>query len=297
MTGGAEAALADDAVARWRWLIARREAIIGAIRERTGNREDYWTARAGTYGNALRSRPDAPNPILDLLLAEPSINAGATLLDVGAGAGRFAIPLARAVRAVTAVEPSAALRAILREDATAAGLSNLRIVEAAWEEAEVEPAEVVLCANVLTPIDDIAPFLRKLDTHATGRCYVVLRANVMDAPIADLWADIHGVPYPRETTYVDALAALEALGIAAGVRVVSLPGSVWRFATPEDAERLARDRLWLGPVGQDPRADALVRDFLGARLERDGDAYRLPAPPARAALIWWEKQSGNEGGA
>ena len=283
------AALADDALARWRWLIARREAAIAAIRARTGDRGDYWTVRAGTHGRLLRASAAAPNPVLDLLRAEPAIAAGGALLDVGAGAGRFAIPLARTARAVTAVEPSAALRAILREDVAAAGLTNLRIVGATWEEAEVAPAEVVLCANVLTPIADAGPFLRKLDARATRAVYVVLRATPMDAPIADLWAAVHGAPYPRETTHADAYAALDALGIAAQVRIVPQPGSNWRFDRQEDATRLVRDRLWLGPVGQDPRADALVDDFLAAALERDGDGWRIPAPPPRTAIISWEK--------
>src|SRR3954454_20691501 len=40
-----------------------------------------------------------------------------TFVDIGAGAGRFALPLAEIVREVVAVEPSSVMRAALTEDA------------------------------------------------------------------------------------------------------------------------------------------------------------------------------------
>jgi hypothetical protein len=165
----------------------------------------------------------------------------------------------------------------------------LTIVERGWEEAEVAPADVVLCANVLSPLADVAPFLAKLDRHARRRCYVVLRATAMDAPLAALWRDIHGVPYPRETTHADAYAVLDQLGIAANVSIQPSQFATWRFDTPEMAARFVRDRLWLGPPGQDPRADALSDDWLRATLVPDGDGWRIPATAPQQAIIWWGK--------
>ena len=234
-------------------------------------------------------RAGGSNPALDFIL--PALDGATTVLDVGAGAGRFAIPLAQVARQVTAVEPSAVLLGFLREDAAAVGIGpdRLRTVAATWEEAEAPLADVVLCANVLTPIAGIAPFLRKLAAHTVRRCYIVLRAMPMDAPLVDLWRRIHGVPYPRETSHADAYAALDALGIAANVTILPSPSTIWIFASPADAARFARDRLWLGPAGQDQRADALLADWLAATLARDGDRWRIPAPPPRTAVLWWEQ--------
>jgi 2-polyprenyl-3-methyl-5-hydroxy-6-metoxy-1,4-benzoquinol methylase len=288
------ALLANDAVARWRWLVEHREAAIAGIQARTGERGDYWSARARAFPRATGSRaggaPDPlTEPLLDLLLR--SIDRETTVLDVGAGTGRLAIPLAGTARAVTAVEPSAAMRAYLREDAAAAGLTNLRVVEATWEDAQVEPADVVVCSHVLAPIRDAGAFLGKLDAHATRRCYVVMRAVPLDEPLAGLWAAVHGAPYPREPTHADAYAVLADLGIAAQATLLSpLPG-IWGagFDTLDAARQFARERLWLGPVGRDPRADARVDEFLAASLVHDGARYRLPARPARNAVLWWEK--------
>jgi hypothetical protein len=283
------AALVDDAAARWRWLVAHREAVIGAIRARTGDTGDYWETRAATMGANFRVEPGRVVPPLEHIL--PHVDGETAVLDVGAGWGRYAIPLARVARRVVAVEPSAALAGILRENAAAAGIEagRLTIVERGWEGAEAEPSDVVLCANVLSPLADVAPFLAKLDGHALKRCYVVLRATAMDAPLAGLWREIHGVPYPRETTHADAYAVLDQLGIAANVLIQPAQFATWRFDTPEVAARLVRDRLWLAPVGQEPRADALVEDWLRATLVRDGEGWRIPAQPPQMAVIWWEK--------
>lgn len=283
------AVFADDALARWRYLVAHREAVIGAIRGRHGDEGDYWTARAATLAPQMRVDPDHASPPLDLLL--PAVTRDTTVLDVGAGWGRFAVPLARAAWLLTAVEPSAPLRTILRENAAQAGLDGdrLRIVAAAWEEAEVPPADVVLCANVLTPLADVGPFLRKLDAHALRRCYVVLRATPLDAPLVEIWQAIHGVAYPRETTHADAYAALDALGIPAQISVRPSPGTPWTFDAPDVAARFVRERLWLGPVGRDGRADALVDAWLRETLFRDGERWSIPAPVPRQAVIWWEK--------
>lgn len=289
---GALAVLAHDALARWRWLIEEREAAIAAIRARrgeAGDTGDYWAVRAGRFPGAAARQDGAPDPVLALLLRV--IGPETTVLDVGAGRGRLALPLAAAARAVTAVEPEAAMREHLEADVAAAGLANVRVVAATWEDAAVAPADVVICANVLAPIADVGAFLSKLDAHARRRCYVVMRATPLDEPLAGLWAAVHGEPYPRETTHADAYAALDALGIAANVTVLPAGPGIWGrgFATRDEAVHFVRDRLWLGPAGREPRADALVEEFVDTAFVREGERYTLPARPARTAVLSWAK--------
>ncbi|MSQ13278.1 MAG: class I SAM-dependent methyltransferase [Dehalococcoidia bacterium] len=91
------------------------------------------------------------------------------MLDVGAGAGRYALPLALCCRHVTAVEPSPAMGKGFRAVAAEAGIANVSLVQAAWEEANVRPADVALCSNVLYTLRDAEAFIRKLDRHARAR--------------------------------------------------------------------------------------------------------------------------------
>ena len=46
-------------------------------------------------------------------------------LDVGAGGGRYALPLALAVREVVAIDPSPSMLGALSEDAAADGIENI----------------------------------------------------------------------------------------------------------------------------------------------------------------------------
>ena len=59
-----------------------------------------------------------------------------TLIDVGAGAGRHAVPLAERLEWVTAVEPSEGMRAQIPHR------DNMTVVASTWEDAEVAPADL-----------------------------------------------------------------------------------------------------------------------------------------------------------
>ena len=91
---------------------------------------------------------------------------GETLLDIGGGGGRLALPLALTCSAVAAVEPSPSMCAVFRETADEFDIRNVSLIESDWLSAAVEPADVVLCCNVLYVISDIGTFVRSLDSHA-----------------------------------------------------------------------------------------------------------------------------------
>jgi 16S rRNA G527 N7-methylase RsmG len=69
------------------------------------------------------------------------VTPATTLLDVGGGAGRFALPLALRCKHVTVVEPSPSMGETLRHLAAETGIANVTIVARPWEQAEVETAE------------------------------------------------------------------------------------------------------------------------------------------------------------
>lgn len=285
-SGSALAArLVDDALTRWRWLVDRRERTIEALRG-PGAGADYWATGAASFPRASDSTE--PEPVRDYLLAR--INAAQTVLDVGAGTGRFVLPLARVAHSLVAVEPSAAMAAILREEMVRWRVANIRLVQETWIDADVEPADVVVCANVLTPVADLGPFLVKLDAYARRACYIVLRGPSPDAPLENAWLEVHGRDYPREPTYIDALAALDAVGIAAQLTLLPSP-TVWSngFESPVALEAIVRSRLWLRDAGADAAADRRLRRFLDlATIERDG-RYYLPSGAGHAAIIWWQR--------
>ena len=88
------------------------------------------------------------------------------VLDVGAGGGRLALPLALKAKKVVAVEPSPSMCRVLREASVEFGVQNVQVVESEWLGAEVPLVDVAICCHVLYVIRDIEAFVRKLEKHA-----------------------------------------------------------------------------------------------------------------------------------
>src|SRR5439155_3452766 len=92
-----------------------------------------------------------------------------TVLDVGGGAGRLALPLARRCRQVTVVDSSESMLGRLEAAAERYGIRNVRAVRGLWEDVAVEPADLVICAHVVYGIVEIGDFLEKLEAQARRR--------------------------------------------------------------------------------------------------------------------------------
>ena len=129
-----------------------------------------------------------------------------TWLDIGAGAGRYALPLALRVRDVIALDPSAGMLDALREQATQHGISNVRAVEGRWP---VDPAagpsptaDVALIANLGYDVEAIGPFLDAMEAAAGRLCVAILADRQPSSPAHVFWPLVHG----------EERAALPALG-------------------------------------------------------------------------------------
>lgn len=75
--------------------------------------------------------PD-PAPDLDVLRQHGALTETATLVDLGAGTGRFALAAAEHCRRVVAVDVSAAMLDELRGRAADAGMTNIDVVQAGF---------------------------------------------------------------------------------------------------------------------------------------------------------------------
>jgi SAM-dependent methyltransferase len=173
-------------------------------------------------------------------------------LDIGAGAGRYALPLALRVAEVIAVEPSASMRNALRAGKSEHGLENLTLVGAAWPDALAElgeppVADVAFIAHVGYDIEAIGPFIAALEAAATRLCVAVLMERVPAAAANPLWPLVHGeerVPLPA---LPDLLELLEAMGRRPAVQ--RIPIEPRRFEGRASLEGFVRRQLWIDPAG------------------------------------------------
>jgi ubiquinone/menaquinone biosynthesis C-methylase UbiE len=98
-----------------------------------------------------------PDPAEDLaVLREHGVGSGATVVDLGAGTGRFALAAAPLVRRMVAVDVSPAMLAVLRARAAEAGLGNVECVRAGFLSYEHTgaPADAVYTRNALHQVPD-----------------------------------------------------------------------------------------------------------------------------------------------
>ena len=131
--------------------------------------EDMWSTLAQRFKDDPRRTDDPVVNLLSSWLAPES-----TVLDVGGGAGRYALPLALRSKHVTVVDPSPSMLDALRESAADAGIENVSGVQSSWEDAKVDPHDLVLCANVVYGVAEIEPFVRSLAKAARDRVAIVL---------------------------------------------------------------------------------------------------------------------------
>jgi SAM-dependent methyltransferase len=277
---------AIDYVQRWRDIVERRRAQMDAANAAAGNTSiDYWGRRAKQYREALHARMDE-DPFLLRLLRH--VTPSSTVLDVGAGTGRYTLALAPHVARVVAVDPSEAMLGLLREDVRAHGLRNVETVLSGWMETDARPADVVICSHVLYPIADVAPFLRKLEAAAKERVYVYLRADPLPTDMG-LWPEFYGVPLQAQPVHMDVLNVLAQTGVFADVEVVEHRFTL-TFAGVDEAMAQVRNSLCLSE--NDEAASTKLRALLEERLVRWPDGRIGPEiESARSAIISWRPMS------
>ena len=243
---------------------------IEGLGQASGRGAEYWDRRAAQFRRMSEQHDPSTDRLVQLLTA--AVGNGGTFLDVGAGAGRYTIPLAAAASSVTAVEPSAAMREHLDDRVRLAGLRNVHVVPAAWEEATVEPHDVVLAAHVLYPIEDIVPFVEKIVTHARRCWFLAIRVEPMGGELAPLWEEVWSTPYPAEPVFLDLYNLLFSRGLRPHAELKPFAGT--RTVAFEDAVAQAKSRLFLAE--DDTRYDERIRSFLTAHMQGDGEQWRWP---------------------
>jgi SAM-dependent methyltransferase len=269
-----------DWAAHWWQLVEARETAGRAPATADGCR---WDARADRFARLTQDLDAATDPFVQTLRA--AVQPSDTLLDIGAGAGRYCLPLAPHVARVTAVEPSPGMRAQLAAAAEFRNLGNVDVVAGYWPAATVEPHDIVVLANVLYFVRDIVPFLETLDRSARRACYVLHRVEPRLTPALARWQELGGQAPPPEPGFLDLYNVLFAMGIRASARLLPRAFAV-RYDTLEEAVAEVRQFLAVGSGAppDDVQIRALLADLL---VERDG-RLGFPYEP-QMAIVSWEK--------
>jgi len=245
----------------------------------------FWDSRARRFAAHMSVEAAATDPFLRRV--RRTVGRRSTVIDVGAGPGRFALTLAPHVAEVIAVDASPAMLRLLRRQARSRGIANVRCVEGRWEEVDVPPADVAFASYVLPLVEDAPRFLVKLTAAARRRAFLYLAALPGDALFDPLWRHFHGAPRTPGPTYLDAVAVLRELRLEPQVEVVEVPSRT-RFATVAEAVKEYRDYLLL-PDTRPVRSE--LHGLLEAWLVRRDGALCPPLRTLPAAVVGWAPAS------
>ena len=267
-----------SAVDNWRQMILQEHAQTDRIRGPRPN--DHWTQYA-------RNFKDDPHRTGDEMVDElrERIRPGETVIDVGAGGGRLALPLALTCRQVVAVEPSPSMCAVLRETAAEYGIENVSVREEGWVESSVEPADVVLSSHVVYVIQEIEPFVRKMENRARRLVLAILFQSPPQAAMYGIWEQVHGEQRHALPCLPEFLPVLGALGIRATVtELAERPQS--GFPSFEEARESLTRRLYVKPETE--AMERLEKVLAESLHEVDGEWRVKGARPLRPCIVAWE---------
>ena len=236
-----------------------------------------------SYANGPHDPFRANDPVVNCLLG--LLGSDATVLDVGGGAGRFALPLATRAQHVTVVEPSTDAVGMLQERAEQAGLSNITVITDRWEDADAPKAGLVLCSLVLHHVTEAAQFIAKMEDHATDSVVVVEMMKPPSEVEMPFYERVYGSAPAQMPGLPDVLQLLWAMSIYPDVTM--LPPETTVIGRERDAI-VSQFRRRLG-VEESTPADSRLLAAMDELLEETPRGFTVrDLPPRRTGIITWK---------
>ncbi|MEN8141989.1 MAG: class I SAM-dependent methyltransferase [Thermodesulfobacteriota bacterium] len=242
-----------------------------------------WDKKAPSFARR-NMRSSYIKRLLDFIAPEPED----TVLDVGAGPGTLAIPLASRARLVTAIDYSAGMLEELKAEADRQSLTNIVPVHASWEDdwqkiGVAQHHDIAVASRSLS-VDDLQGALAKLDKWAFKR--VVVTDRVGAGPFdPEIFAAI-GRDFDPGPDYIITVNMLYSMGINAKVDYIPAEYSD-SYPTREEA---IDSCLWM-LEDMNPGERERFEAYMDERLTRQDDGtWRLTRRhKPKWAVISWEK--------
>ena len=277
---------ADVLLAAWAARVRANRDQAERVREAPDGGDFYALVSALFVADPRRS----DDPTLDALcdIARPD----ETWLDIGAGAGRFALPLALRVGEVIALDPSAGMLDALRDGVERHGIRNVRPIHARWP---MDPgigaaprADVALIAHLGYDVEAIGAFLDAMEAAAGRLCVAVLAEQGPSVLASPFWPLVHGERRAELPALGEFLAILRARGRDPSVTLERRRPRV--FASRGQILAWLRNQLF---VAAGSAADGRLVAELGRRMvtAEDGSVRLVPEIESRIGVATWAPRS------
>ncbi|MES2211388.1 MAG: NTP transferase domain-containing protein [Chloroflexota bacterium] len=270
----------------WARRVRDNAAQVERIRETPDGHDFYATVSRTFVADPAR----ADDPVLETLLAQARPDE--TWLDIGAGAGRYALPIARRVREVIAVDASTSMLEALRVGMMTHGIAGVRTAEGRWPpdaglRRALGPnpvADVALIAHVGYDVEAIVPFLDAMEAAARRLCVAVVMEESPASVAAPFWPLVHDetrVPLPALPQLVELLTARGAVP-----EVTRVTGERRRWSDRDELVGFLRRQLWTAP--ESPADDRLLAAVdTVSETGADGSVAVTGTRPLDIGIVSW----------
>ncbi|MGB4236247.1 MAG: class I SAM-dependent methyltransferase [Methanoregulaceae archaeon] len=247
---------------------------------------NLWESREKASGFLAQSREN-PQRIDHILKALP-LTPLSRVLDIGAGPGTLALPIARKVTHVTAVEPAAGMVEVMTEQAAREKIANLTILQKRWE--DIDPTRDlphrydIVIASYSLGMPDIKASIKSMCRASSKWVYLFWFAGMTswEKTMIDLWPQLHRREF-KCGPKVDVLYnVLYDMGIYPNVETVPMEHKRI-FPDFESAINEYVNQYRVSTESQ----EKIVRDYFSRILTEENGSYTYTGTTIRVKL-WWE---------
>lgn len=252
-------------------------------RSRSSKRDArFWDKRAPSFAKAVSETDYA-----DQFLAIMKPDADWTVLDMGCGSGTLAVPLARLVSSVTAVDFSGEMLAVVRKRCEAEDIRNITTIQGRWEDdwekLGIDACDMAIASRSMA-VEDLQTSILKLNAVARKRVCIV--TVVGDGPHDRRLFDAVGRPLNIGPDYIYNYNMLYQMGICANVAFIE----EIRNRTYNNPEEAVESMHWMFDE-LNSREEEKLTAFIKKHLVFRSGSWRLSYEKRiRWAVMWWEKE-------
>ncbi|MFZ2471028.1 MAG: class I SAM-dependent methyltransferase [Methanothrix sp.] len=250
-----------------------------------GECASIWASRdrARAFLAQARERPDRILHDIDVL----PLKADSNVLDIGAGPGTLAVPLASRVASVTAVEPAAGMAEVMSEHAREKGVTNLSIVRKRWEDVDYRkdldgPYDIVIARHSLG-MPNIRDAVKAMCEASSEWVYLFWFAGSTgwEKVMIDLWPKLHDREY-RSGPKADVLYnVLYSMGIYPNVETVQMDYTR-KFPDIDAAVNEFREQYMISS----PAKEEILRGHLRESLSKTSEGL-VDSMMTNQVRLWW----------
>jgi len=279
-------------IRRWRSQVKAHHVQSIEVQENFNPYQDFW------HGMAHRFKDDPfrkGDPLIERLLEE--FVECETIIDIGGGAGRLALPLALEKKKITVVDSSTAMLEELRDSLRQCAIGNVRTLQCLWEEvpSDLTAHDGALCSHVTYGINDIEMFISNVHRKTLDRVVLISFMQSPQVHLGTLWELVHGERRIHLPGVPELIEVLEDMGVNPTLFVLDTLGPI-KYESVEDALSDLCHRLYVNPGT--PKEDRLVSALQGQLhlVHKDsGGSYELAGSGGRkmCLLRWKSPMNGN----